>query len=101
MKKYFLKSKRQFLKTSFILISVALLSVFLMNPLQHIRANESKNLIVKKFDCSTHWALVEQSCSCIGSLCIKVKKYRKYLLCAGVYVQTNEYKTKRSVSNGC
>lgn len=92
MKKYFLKSKGQILKTSFVLTCSILLSIFLMTPLESLNANNLKKPALENMDCTTGWRPVGESCSCIASFCSKYRIDRKYRFCGGMEIATNEYR---------
>ncbi|PKV48807.1 hypothetical protein ATE84_0821 [Aquimarina sp. MAR_2010_214] len=92
MKKYFLKSKGQFLKTSFALACAILVSIFLLTPLEKINANNLKKSTLENMGCTTGWRPVGNSCSCIANLCANYRTDRKYQFCGGMEIPTNEYR---------
>ncbi|WP_160112073.1 hypothetical protein [Aquimarina sp. AU58] len=93
MKKYFLTSKGQFLKTSFALACAILLSIFLMTPLENLNANNLKKPTLENMDCTTGWRPQREFCSsCLLGVCTKYREDRKYHFCGGMEIATDEYR---------
>ncbi len=93
MKKYFLKSKGQILKTSFVLTCSILLSIFLMTPLESLNASNLKEPALENMDCTSGWKPQREFCSsCLLGVCTKYREDRKYIFCGGMEIATNEYR---------
>ncbi|WP_024769788.1 hypothetical protein [Aquimarina macrocephali] len=102
MKKYFLTSKGQFLKTSFALACAILISIFLVSPLQNLNANiarESSNIENQESYCPTGWVPEETDCSCtsFNLVCSNYRIDRKYIFCTPMGTSTDE---TRSIFTG-